>query len=427
MIQITDKHNCCGCEACAQSCPKTCISMIRDAEGFLYPHADSNVCINCGICEKVCPVINQNEPRQPRMVLAAINRDDEVRRQSSSGGVFTVLAQQIIEKGGVVFGARFDNQWQVVIDYAETLEAITPFQGSKYVQAQTNGSFKQCKRFLEAGRDVMYCGTPCQIAGLQHFLRGEYSNLLAVEVICHGVPSPAVWGHYLDEVISHGTGKNGYTLHDGNKIRLVFPHTKNTFMRAYLSDLISRPSCSACPAKDGKSNADITLADFWGIEQEDPSMFDDRGTSMILVHSEKGMAAIPFERINCKESNSGVLKHNMSYKVSAHAHAKREVFFKSLETTDDLHKMIDYILRPTLAQRVAKLKNPLSYPKRMAYNILQPVLKPAPKPTGGGYLSTGQYYKLITKSSSPKITGISFRNKSSGWKSYSLVIEIQLD
>lgn len=198
MIEILRKEDCVGCNACVQRCPKSCISMHEDEQGFLYPVVNADLCINCHLCEKVCPVINQAEPRKPLQTYAAKNRDSEVKRNSSSGGIFYALAEMIISEGGVVFGAKFNDDWEVVHAYAETLEGIKAFQGSKYVQSGIGETFTQAEQFLKAGRRVMFTGTPCQIAGLKHFLRKDYgSQLLTVDVVCHGVPSPLVWREYL--------------------------------------------------------------------------------------------------------------------------------------------------------------------------------------------------------------------------------------
>lgn len=274
------------------------------------------------------------------------------------------------------------------MDAAETMDEVERFQGSKYLQARVGDCYSRCKDFLKEGRIVMFTGTPCQIAGLNHFLRKDYENLLTVGVVCHGAPSPMVWSKYLGESVSRGSDIIRYDK--GSKtISLTYPHLKNTYMKAYLADLISRPSCAVCPAKEGRSHADITLADFWGVEREEPSMDDDRGTSLILVHSPKGLAAIPYNKINYQESNLSVLKHNISYSVSSKSHPKREDFFNAFVTTEDIHRLIDQSLKPTTCQRLAKLKHPLSYTKSMAYDILRPVLKPAPKPTGGGVFIYG--------------------------------------
>ena len=200
MIHILDKHNCCGCAACVQACPKQCISFNEDEQGFRYPLVDESLCIDCGLCEKVCPVIHQSDAKKPLKVYAAQNPNEEIRLKSSSGGIFTLLAEAVIDEGGVVFGARFDKNWEVEHGYTESKEGLTAFRGSKYLQSRTGETYKQARDFLKAGRKVLYSGTSCQIAGLKKFLRKEYENLITVDVVCHGAPSPLVWRTYLDDL-----------------------------------------------------------------------------------------------------------------------------------------------------------------------------------------------------------------------------------
>lgn len=343
MIHITDKSKCSGCNACVQICPKQCIRMQEDCEGFLYPLVNDDMCVDCKLCEKVCPIINQNEPRRPLKIYAAKHPDDEIRLNSSSGGVFTLLAEQVIAEGGVVFGARFDESWQVVHDYTETVEGLAAFRGSKYVQSVIGNTYKSAQDFLEQGRKVMFTGTPCQIAGLRKFMRKEYGNLLTVDVVCHGVPSPLVWRKYLEEtrenlraerdagkntvssslkdlpVITgisfrdktHGWKKYGFRLRyaaskaAGNSVSssandsehtLLQPFPENVFMKGFLSNFYLRPSCYACTARTGKSGSDISIADFWGVQSYYPEFDDDRGVGLVLVNSDKGRKA--YEQTN---------------------------------------------------------------------------------------------------------------------------------
>lgn len=323
MIQILDKSQCCGCTACVSICPKQCITMREDEEGFLYPVVDSSHCIDCNLCKKVCPELYPKEMREPLHVYAAKHKNEQVRLASSSGGIFTLLAEKIIDEGGVVFGVRFNNNWDVVHDYTETMEGLAVFRGSKYVQSYMGDCYLKAKSFLEQGRKVMFTGTPCQIAGLKNLLRKDYDNLLTVDVVCHGVPSPKVWQVYLDEIARKG-GKNSVLSHpivekteinhidfrsksigwkkysfaltlskataDGEKntVLLSSIFTENPYMNAFLSNLSLRPSCYDCPAKSGKSGSDITIADFWGIEDVLPEFDDDKGISLVLSYSEKG-------------------------------------------------------------------------------------------------------------------------------------------
>ena len=197
MIEIINKTDCCGCSACEQACPKRCISLLPDKEGFWYPQVEKSACIDCGLCEKVCPVLNSKPERKPLHVYAAINKNEEIRAKSASGGMFTLIAQRVIDEGGVVFGVKFDEHWNVVFGYTETIEGLEAFRRSKYVQAWVGESYKQAKSFLDTGRKVLFTGVPCQIAALLLFLRKPYDNLLTVDLLCEGVPSPKLWKRYL--------------------------------------------------------------------------------------------------------------------------------------------------------------------------------------------------------------------------------------
>ena len=222
MIEVKNKKDCCGCHACSAICAKHCITMKSDEEGFLYPIVDKDACTNCGLCEKVCPMLNQSEPSPPLKVYAGKNKDEEIRCQSSSGGIFTLLAEKVIGEGGVVFGAKFDKNWDVVHSWTDTLEGIAVFRGSKFVQSTIGEAYLDIKHFLKQGRKVLFSGTPCQITGLKKFLRKDYNNLLTVEVVCHGVASPRIWNEYLKSLqlknigaISHkdkSSGWRGYSF-----------------------------------------------------------------------------------------------------------------------------------------------------------------------------------------------------------------------
>lgn len=369
MIVLTKKEDCCGCNACVQVCSKKCIAMREDQEGFLYPHIDQCICINCGLCEKVCPVINQGELRQPLVVLAAKNSNEKVRLLSSSGGIFSLLSEYILEKNGVVFGARLNDKWQVVHDYTETKEGLSAFRGSKYVQSHIGNSYAQVKLFLKQGRLVLFSGTPCQIAGLKRYLFKDYKNLVTLDIICHGVPSPKVWQNYLDEkVASEGRKKilfandiygkkhisniffrdkrSGWkkfsfvlaiTLTDSNEkkkqILLSDVFSENIYMKGFLSDLYLRPSCYDCPSKCGKSESDITLGDFWEIQKILPYYDDDKGVSAVLIYNPElleKVKGILFENSH-KVTYQEVFIGNSPLEKSPHTHPNRDYFFSLLE------------------------------------------------------------------------------------------------
>ena len=370
MINIEDKKECCGCSACVQRCPKQCIVMKEDEEGFLYPVVDKEVCIDCGLCEQVCPVLRQREEREPLEVYAAFNKNEEVRMQSSSGGIFTALAEPIIKEGGVVFGARFNEDWEVVHDYVETVEGLSAFRGSKYVQSRIGCTFSQAEQFLKQGRKVLFSGTPCQIAGLKLFLRKEYENLLSVDFICHGVPSPGVWRQYLNEFIVYQGNKKKISFFPSkpiilnsirdisriefrnkrlgwkkysfaltlsvaiehgtkNTVLLSEPYNKNIFMKGFLADLYLRPYCYACPSKCLKSGSDITIGDFWGIQNVKPEIDDDKGICCTIVSTNKGIFHI--SRIDADKiisSYKEVFQGNPALINSALLPSKRSKFYK---------------------------------------------------------------------------------------------------
>lgn len=387
MIQIKDKSACCGCAACVQRCPKQCISLKEDKEGFLYPIVDKNTCIDCGLCEKVCPIINPNEPREPLKVYAAKHKDDEIRMKSSSGGIFTLLAEQIIDEGGVVFGARFDEYWEVMHDYTETKEGLAVFRGAKYVQSRIGNTYLQAENFLKQGRKVMFTGTPCQIAGLKRFLRREYENLLAVDFVCHGVPSPKVWRMYLDETLARqGIGKNTVLSHamlrqkfirsvefrskstgwkkysfaltltkataDGeeNSVLLSSVFGENPFMRSFLCDFILRPVCYQCTCKSGRSGADITLGDFWGIERIKPELDDDRGCGLVMNYTNNKCY---FHNHNKNEMTYENAKlGNPSISKSVHIPLNRKFYFHRLDKTCSVSHSISDIESVNALKRI---------------------------------------------------------------------------
>lgn len=305
MVEIEDKHKCCGCSACVSACPQQCVAFDEDDKGFRYPVVDTTKCIDCGICEKVCPCLHQGIEQEPLCVFSAVNPDLKERESSSSGGIFIMLARNVLRRGGIVFGAKFDDKWEVCHTSVESEKELQVLLGSKYVQSRIEDTYKQAKKSLQSGREVLFSGTPCQIAGLHYYLRKEYPNLLMVEVVCHGVPSPRVWRNYLEERFDvsqitdisfrdKSTGWLDFSLRvDLNgKLGLLEPMSANIYMKAFLCNLSLRPSCYNCPAKSGKSHADIALADFWGVQLMEQSNFDNKGTSLILSYTDKGEKAV---------------------------------------------------------------------------------------------------------------------------------------
>lgn len=385
MINILDKSQCCGCEACVQVCPKQCISFVEDEEGFFYPSVNTDLCINCCLCEKVCPIINQKNKKEPLKVFAAKNKNEQDLLLSSSGGLFLVLANRIVKEGGVVFGARFDEQWNVVHSYSESEDGIRAFMGAKYVQSRIGSSYMEVRDFLLKGRKVLFTGTSCQIAGLKRFLQRDYENLLTIDVICHGVPSPKVWQRYLTEIQSVVSKANkgsiksisfrdkrinwknySFTLYfteaptDRNPPTVSFAHIhrEDPYMRLFLSNLILRPSCYKCPAKQGKSLSDLTIADFWGIERFYPDFDDKRGVGLLMVNSEKGKHAMELDEdaMLMKEvSLSEATACNPSYNHSVGIPDKRDKCFQMINSSrKDLNTIVYKLFHISIGTRIKR-------------------------------------------------------------------------
>lgn len=375
-ITIKDKKECSGCSACASICPRQCITMQTDKFDLSYPKVDESKCIECGLCIKTCPFINIYIPTDPQYCYSVFNKDVKLRMQSSSGGVFIALAENILSHQGIVFGAAFDNSFKVVHREAKSIEEVRLFMGSKYVQSEIFGNYTKAKDYLERGRQVLFSGTPCQIAGLNHYLQKSYANLLTVEVICHGVPAPYVWTKYINAVCEslgsnnrikninfrdkrNGWRKFGLSIGTNEKVSIsdnqkdyYESFSKDPYMQAFLKNLSLRPSCYSCKAKSGRSNADLTLGDFWGIENFELSN-DDKGISCVIVRTEKGKRAIEnigeLEFSDCKYSQilSGnpCLEHSV-YKTDSSVRFKKAIIKYSLP------KAIDISLNPSLWRRI---------------------------------------------------------------------------
>lgn len=355
MISITDKHDCCGCGACAEACPRRCITMAADREGFLYPAVDAEACVHCGFCERVCPMINIGDERKPAVTYAAVNTDDAVRMASSSGGVFSALAARTIARGGVVFGAAFTDDCSVEHTGVTSPGGLAALRGSKYLQSRTGHTYGQAKEALKSGVDVLFSGTACQIAGLKRYLRKDYANLLTVDVVCHGVPSPAVWQAYLkDKNLSDGAcgdiqfrdkkeGWKNYRVKISRRqnasagcggVVVDEPFYENAYMQAFLSNLTLRPSCYRCPAKGGRCGSDLTLGDFWGIGRVAPGLDDDRGCSLVLVNTPEGAQALSGLNLKMHErAYAEALAGNPSIETPVAELLNRRYFFRMLRLT----------------------------------------------------------------------------------------------
>ena len=354
MIKIDNKQNCCGCHACLNICPKNAISMKMDEKGFLYPEVNKDKCIKCCLCLKACPIISKKENNKfdsEVNAYACYNKNDEERLNSSSGGLFVLFAKEIINRNGVVFGATLDNNNKVIHDHCQKIDDLKKFMGSKYVQSTIGDSYKKVKEFLIKDKYVLFTGTPCQIEGLKKYLKRDYDKLYTQDIICHGVPSPLVWEKYKKhrKEKDNNTPKNisFRNKDDGWKLfNMKFTYekscykknqTEDLYMKAFLKNTILRDSCYNCSFKKKNRVSDITLADYWGVENVHPELNDNKGISLLIVNSEKGnelFKNISKYLIYKKTDLNTAIKYNPSYINSVNSDPNREVFFNNLEKMD---------------------------------------------------------------------------------------------
>lgn len=304
---------CTGCGVCAAVCPSAAVKMQPDAHGFLRPVVDDAACIDCGLCTGKCPVSVLPQTSAHTDVLTGYAKDGALLPRSSSGAIFPVLAAEIIRRGGVVFGAAFDEHFDVVHTAAESVAGLSALCSSKYVQGRIpSDCYPQIKAALTAGRWVYFGGLPCQAAALKSYLGRDYETLITQDTACHSVPSPLVWEGYKAELEKQYGGKltafsfrnkaNGWEAYHicaafENGREFVQPAAENPYQRGFIKGLYSRSSCFACKFKGVARCSDITLADYWGVKGIQPDAYNPQGTSLILIHSEKGRSLLT----SCKD------------------------------------------------------------------------------------------------------------------------------
>lgn len=364
MIQIQDKSKCCGCCACVDVCAHHAITLKTDIEGFWYPEVDKDKCVDCGLCEKVCPELHildlkKNDFEKPAHTIAAINKNMSVRWDSTSGGAFSALADVMYAQGGYVSGAVYNDDFSVSNYISNNQEDLKRLRSSKYLQSKAEGLYKQIRDLLRNGEKVLACGTPCQMAALRSFLRKDYDNLTIVDFICRGVNSPKVYRKYLDSLERKYGGKVVYVKAKNKELgwrnltrKVVFDNGKvyygvrmdDDFRRGYHTNVFCRPSCYHCQYKGFPRMADITIADYWGIENVDKNLDNNIGTSMILLNSKKGIEYFEQakEKFEWKETRfESILPGNIALRKPIEpAKIDRKAFFEDLDngTFDDVVK-----------------------------------------------------------------------------------------
>lgn len=372
MKEIIEKKKCTGCSACMNICPKKAITMKRDNEGFLHPEINQEKCINCGLCKRTCPVLNTTTNSSINKCYVAYNKDSKVKENSSSGGIFDSIARLILKDKGLVIGAAFnkDNKLNhIIIEKEKDLDKV---KGSKYLQSNLNNIFTYVKENIKDNK-ILFVGTPCQVAGLKAYLKKDYENLICIDLFCHGVPSPKLFDKYVNELEErHNDKLLNYNFRDkstgwdnySNKATFKNKEYKelqkdNNYMKLFLLDIALRESCYDCNFKLGNKYSDITLGDFWGVNNYYPEMYNKKGVSAIIINTAKGLdifnkISSNLEYKNCKLEE--ILSGNPSLKLSGKYPTRRNEFFDNIDilNINDLTKK--YTKRPLYKRILGKLK-----------------------------------------------------------------------
>jgi coenzyme F420-reducing hydrogenase beta subunit len=357
--------------------------MKQDEEGFFYPAVDPARCIDCGLCEGVCPILKKQAPKPVQLkAYAARATEDALREKSSSGGLFTLLAEEILSRGGCVAGAAFDQDLSVRHILGDNAADLEKLRGSKYVQSRMEDTYLCVKEQLQKGRLVLFTGVACQVAGLKSYLGKEYENLYTVDILCHGVPSPMVWDKYLrEQEAAHGQKPAAVSFRDKrtgwrrSSISMKFdqgaeycrPGGADRYMQLFLGDICLRPSCHSCRFKAFPRLSDLTIGDAWGIEKHMPDMDDDRGTSVVLVNSRKGQALwdCVAEKVVFRSGEVDVLlPKNADSRRSVNPHPNRSRFFAALNRGESVEHL-------TKLTRKSPYRRLLSYGKRTLKRLLR--------------------------------------------------------
>lgn len=347
MIDIVDYKNCVLCKACSNICPTNAIEFKKEKNSFEYPEIDQKKCINCNLCEKSCPVLKKQKSNSLKECYAVKHTDEKIRIHSTSGGAFSILAEEIINNGGYVCGCTLDDNFNSIHIIINKLEDIQLLKGSKYIQSDIGLIYREIKKLLNKSIKVLFVGSPCQISGLKTFLGKEYEELLCVDFICHGILSQSYFNQYreflqnkynskVDKISfrnkKHGWHCSSFTAEFKNGDVYDNPITVDPYMKTLLNNFFVKDSCQNCQFRNFTSGSDITLGDFWGIEVIDKNFDDNKGVSAVIINSLKGKKY--FDNVILEKKNvryESILTYNMSLEFSSKANLYRDEFINLYE------------------------------------------------------------------------------------------------
>ncbi len=388
MLVLEKKEDCCGCTACINACPVDCITMQADEEGFLYPHIDKDKCIGCNKCELVCPIKNSLNSAKKVDAICARAKDLDIVKDSTSGGFFTPIAQYILDNDGIVVGAACneDNIIEHIIVSKNNREDLSTLRGSKYVQSDLKDLFSIVKSELEKGTLVCFTGTPCQISGLLNYLGKDYENLITIDMICKGVPSPKLWKKYVDfqekkynaKIKQVSFRKKTYGYHSGT-MELVFENGKkyrgsgriDYHLKSFYKDICSRPSCYECSFKSDKHPSDYTIFESWHASTVVPGLKDDDlGYTSVFINSDKGREL--FSKIKDKyewysiDKEQAIELDGIMVRNNSKPHPKRNEYYKDLEN-ESLDKHIEKYIPITKKDYLLEKSKTILYKTKLLY------------------------------------------------------------
>ncbi len=367
MIEIKDKSKCTGCIACMNICPKNAITMQEDDKGFKYPVIEKDKCINCGLCEKTCPVLNTEGNKSINKCYVGYNKESKERLNASSGSIFSLIANYILDNNGIVVGAAFDKNNHLRHIAVDNKKDLNPLRKSKYLQSDLDNIFKYIKEQIN-DKKVLFVGTPCQVAGIKTFVK-KNDNLITIDLFCHGVPSPKLFEKYIKELETNNndklinydfrdksTGWDSYSNNMKFKNKTITELQKNNnYMKLFLSDVALRDSCYNCNFKLGNKYSDITLGDFWGVKNYYPEMYNKEGVSAIIINTEIGKEIFDNvkDSIEYKDCTiDEILGGNQSLKKSGNMPSKREEFFSDIDNMSTNELVNKYVPKRSIVRKL---------------------------------------------------------------------------